>query len=210
MPAKLTPPSPEQIRTLAPDGAAAQAGQALGTPRRWSDAGRNESAAWGLCQGSGSAPYQVVVDLAGPAYKCSCPSRKTPCKHSLGLLFLLSGGEVTAGAPPDWAATWLESRASRAAAASSRAERPAEIDPAARARRIESRERKVAAGIEELDRWLGDLVRRGLDGARSEGYRFWDAMGARLVDAQAPGLARSVRGLGWAANAGDAWPHLLL
>ncbi len=35
-------------------------------------------------------------------------------------------------------------------------------------------------------------------------------MGARLVDAQAGGLGRSVRGLGYAANSGDAWPHLLL
>ena len=72
------------------------------------------------------------------------------------------------------------------------------------------RERKVAAGIDELDRWLRDLMRRGLDSTRSEGYRFWDAMGARLVDAQAGGLGRSVRGLGSAANSGDAWPHLLL
>ena len=53
-------------------------------------------------------------------------------------------------------------------------------------------------------------MRRGLDSTRSEGYRFWDAMGARLVDAQAGGLGRSVRGLGSAANSGDAWPHLLL
>ena len=53
-------------------------------------------------------------------------------------------------------------------------------------------------------------MRRGLDSTRSEGYRFWDAMGARLVDAQAGGLGRSVRGLGSAANSGDAWPHMLL
>ena len=63
-------------------------------------------------------------------------------------------------------------------------------------------------GIDELDRWLGDLVRRGLDSARSEGYRFWDAMGARLVDAQAAGLARSVRGarLGGQRRGGLAAP----
>ena len=53
-------------------------------------------------------------------------------------------------------------------------------------------------------------MRRGLDSTRGEGYQFWDAMGARLVDAQAAGLARSVRGLGAAANAGEQWPHVLL
>jgi Family of unknown function (DUF5691)/SWIM zinc finger len=200
----------EQIRTLAPDASAARSGEALADRRRWKSAGRSDVAAWGLCQGSGANPYQVVVDIVGPAYKCSCPSRKIPCKHSLGLLFLVADGGAPTADPTDWAQSWLDSRAGRAAAAATRAERATEIDPEARAKRIATRERKVAAGIEELDRWLRDLMRRGLDSTRSEGYRFWDAMGARLVDAQAGGLGRSVRGLGSAANAGDAWPHLLL
>ena len=200
----------EQVRTLAPDASAARAAEALGSPRRWTAAGRSDVAAWGLCQGSGSTPYQVAVDIAGPAYKCSCPSRKIPCKHALALLFLVADGGASAANPPDWVQSWLDSRASRAAAAATRSERAAEIDPEARAKRVASRERKVAAGIDELDRWLRDLMRRGLDSTRSEGYRFWDAMGARLVDAQAGGLGRSVRGLGSAANSGDAWPHLLL
>jgi len=209
----LITPSAEQVRTLAPDASAARAGEALADNRRWSGTGRSEAAAWGLCQGSGPSPYQAAVDLAGPAYKCSCPSRKIPCKHALGLMFLLAAGKVGDGQPPDWAATWLESRAARAAAAATgpaQAAQPAQADPLARARRQEAREKKVAAGIEELDRWLGDLMRRGLDGTRSEGYRFWDAMGARMVDAQAGGLGRSVRALGWAATAGETWPHLLL
>ena len=204
---KLTP---EQVRTLAPDASAARSGEALGSPRRWTAAGRDDVAAWGLCQGSGSIPYQVAVDIAGPAYTCSCPSRKIPCKHALGLLFLVADDGAPTANPPDWVQAWLDSRASRAVAAATRAERTAEADPEARAKRIATRERKVAAGIDELDRWLRDLMRRGLDSTRSEGYRFWDAMGARLVDAQAGGLGRSVRGLGSAANSGDAWPHLLL
>ncbi len=200
----------DQIRTLAPDASAARSGEALADRRRWNAAGRSDVAAWGLCKGSGANPYQVAVDIAGPAYKCSCPSRKIPCKHALGLLFLVADGGAPTADPPDWAQSWLDSRASRAGAAATRAERPTEIDPEARAKRIATRERKVAAGIDELDRWLRDLMRRGLDSTRGEGYRFWDAMGARLVDAQAGGLGRSVRGLGSAANSGDAWPHLLL
>ena len=200
----------EQVRTLAPDASAARSGEALADRGRWTAAGRSEAAAWGLCKGSGSTPYQVAVDTAGPAYRCSCPSRKIPCKHALGLLFLVADGGAPAASPPDWAQTWLDSRASRAAAAATRAERATEVDPEARARRIAARERKIAAGIDELDRWLRDLMRRGLDSTRGEGYRFWDAMGARLVDAQAGGLGRSVRGLGSAANSGEAWPHLLL
>ena len=203
-------PTAEQVRTLAPDASAARAAERLAHPGRWSGTGRTESAAWGLCQGSGSSPYQTTVDLAGPAYRCSCPSRKIPCKHALGLMLLVADGKLDQASPPDWAASWLDSRASRTATAAKPAQQSGEADPAARAKRIESRERKVAAGIEELDRWLGDLMRRGLDSARGEGYRFWDAMAARLVDAQAGGLGRSVRGLGSAASAAEAWPHLLL
>src|ERR671918_804409 len=97
----------EQVRTLAPDASAARAAEGLADKRRWSGTGRTESAAWGLCQGSGSSPYQTAVDLSGPAYKCSCPSRKVPCKHALGLLFLLAGDAIAQAKAPDWVATWL-------------------------------------------------------------------------------------------------------
>ena len=60
---------------------------------------------WGLCAGSGKNPYQTIVDLSGPAYKCSCPSRKFPCKHALGLLLNWANGSVPEeSAPADFAA----------------------------------------------------------------------------------------------------------
>ncbi len=170
--------------------------------------GRSARAAWGLCQGSGANPYQVAVDIAGPAFKCSCPSRKFPCKHAFAILLLLAK-DLTAfaeGEPPPWAADWLASRDTRATAAQERASKPAaDIDEAAQARRAEARMRKVEAGLEEFDRWLRDLVRRGFVAARGEGYGYWDAAAARLVDAQAPSLARSVRALGAIASGGPAW-----
>ena len=68
---------------------------------------------WGECRGSAAAPYRTVIDLAGPAYRCSCPSRKFPCKHVLALLLLWADGSVKddAGELPDWAAGWLTGRA---------------------------------------------------------------------------------------------------
>lgn len=44
----------------------------------------------GECTGSGSSNYITSADFADPAkpvYRCSCPSRQFPCKHSLALLF---------------------------------------------------------------------------------------------------------------------------
>lgn len=107
----------EQVLALAPDDASRKAGARLGGAGPWSQTGGSASGAvWGLCKGSGSKPYRTVVDLSGPAYKCSCPSRKFPCKHALGLLLLRAAegldtsAEVSAAAP-DWAREWLAERA---------------------------------------------------------------------------------------------------
>src|SRR5215204_4271633 len=95
----------EQVLSLAPDVAAHKAARSLGSPRPWRDIGfrgGDPPTLWGLCQGSGSTPYQTCVDLAEPAYRCSCPSRKFPCKHTLGLLLLWSAGGVEVDEPPAW------------------------------------------------------------------------------------------------------------
>jgi hypothetical protein len=207
----LSSPTPDQVRSIAPDPGAARSGEGLANRRSWSATGRNDRAVWGLCQGSGASPYQTIVDFAGPAFKCSCPSRKFPCKHALGLLFLLAAEGAafpSADEPPGWATEWLstrEARTERAVARQSTDTPAAEPDPAAKARRVQARERKVEAGLSDLDRWLRDLVRRGLASAKSEGYAFWDQAGARLVDAQAASLGREVRILGAVANSGAGW-----
>ncbi|WP_461030053.1 SWIM zinc finger family protein, partial [Streptomyces sparsus] len=103
----------EQVLALAPDAASRKAGGKLAGPAPWSQAGSAEGAVWGLCKGSGSKPYRTVVDCADAACKCSCPSRKFPCKHALGLLLLWSAGgdAVASGAePPEWAQSWLTGR----------------------------------------------------------------------------------------------------
>jgi len=76
----------DQILTLAPDEASKKSGKDLANPSKWVSKGANEKALWGEAQGSGSKPYQTQVDLVNIAFKCSCPSRKFPCKHGLGLL----------------------------------------------------------------------------------------------------------------------------
>jgi len=53
-------------------------------------------------------------------------------------------------------------------------------------------------------------VRRGLSEAQREPWRFWDQVAARMVDAQAPGLATRVRAMGSTTAAGGAWAERLL
>ena len=107
----------ERVLTLAPDVPSQRTAQSLASGRAWQAAGAaaGADAVWGECRGSAAAPYRTVVDLSGPAYRCTCPSRKFPCKHVLALLLLWSEGSVPddAAGPPDWAGSWLLARASR-------------------------------------------------------------------------------------------------
>ncbi|WP_405527354.1 SWIM zinc finger family protein [Streptomyces canus] len=209
----------DQVLALAPDASSRKAGSKLGAAGPWSEAGSSdEGTVWGLCKGSGSKPYQTVIDIAdaaGPAYKCSCPSRKFPCKHALGLLLLWAGGEgaVPAGPTPDWAEQWIEGRRQRAQekrTAGAAGPAAGSGDPEAARRRAERRAVRITAGATELEQRLADLLRGGLAGAEQAGYGMWEETAARMVDAQASGLAARVRELGAIPSSGPGWPVRLL
>ncbi|WP_435242348.1 SWIM zinc finger family protein [Streptomyces cucumeris] len=226
----------EQVLALAPDAASRTAGGRLAAAAPWSGAGARDGGVWGLCAGSGSTPYRTVVDLDGPGYRCSCPSRKFPCKHALGLLLLWASGsgEVPdGGEPPEWAGDWLTERRRRAAgepglraapgpAGNGDAEaghgdaeaghrRPGGgADPEAVRHRAERRARRIAAGASELERRLTDLLRDGLAAADRAGFGAWDETAARMIDAQAPGLEARVRELAAIPSSGAGWPSRLL
>ena len=188
--------SPEQVLALAPDATAGRAARSLAGDSRWSDEGWDEGdTVWGQCRGS--ATYRIAVELSGPAYSCTCPSRKVPCKHVLGLLLRWSEARVEPGLPPEWVDAWTSARAVRAARRA--AGTPRVANPKTAVRRAE----QVEAGLAELDRWLTDQVSVGVAGLASAGYEPFDLQAARLVDAKAPGAASMVRRLAAAAVSGS-------
>jgi hypothetical protein len=206
----MTDWSIQRVEQLAPDPASFKAAQGSAKPAKWNNLGRDARLVWGECQGSGATPYQVRADLVDVTYKCSCPSRKLPCKHTLALLLLLAGGAVKEGAPPEFVNEWSANRAKRADAKQAKAAAgEKEVDKEAQAKRIEKRESRIGDGLAQLETWLADIVADGLAATRAQGDAFWDKMASRLVDAQAPGMARRVRELSWAA-ASREWQTELL
>jgi hypothetical protein len=203
----------QRVEQLAPDAAAIKAAQSVAKPARWQNLGHNERLVWGECQGSGSNPYQVRVDLDDGAGKCSCPSRKLPCKHALGLLMMFAGGGAIPGTAsvPGFVGEWQAARDKRAEAKATRAATPEKPpDPEAQTRRVEKREGRIESGLEQLDAWLADLISQGLAAARTQPPQYWGLMAKRLVDSQAPGLARRVRDLGDLALSSAEWQSELL
>ncbi|WP_203987488.1 SWIM zinc finger family protein [Sphaerisporangium rufum] len=216
--------SRDQVLALAPDASSQKGAHSVSGPAKWPAAGLAAGLLWGECKGSGATPYRACVDLAEPAYRCSCPSRKFPCKHALGLLLLWSADGVPPADAPPWAAEWLEQRRARAAKAASPAPEaagpPAAAadgarrdagggDQQAAARRAAQREERVAAGLSELERWLADQIAHGVAGARQGAPAQWTDLARRLVDAQAAGVAGVVSRLPSVLTAED-WPARLL
>lgn len=211
--------SVEEVLRLSPDEASAKAAKGLVVPAKWPRLEFDGQVVWGECQGSGAKPYQVQVDRSGPAFRCTCPSRKFPCKHGLALLLLLvqNPDRFARAEPPAWVGEWLSSRQQRAEkqelkkadASASGAAATVLADPQAAARREAARVERMGAGLEELERWLSDRLRQGLAQLPNQ-PGLWQEMATRMVDAQLPGLASRLRRAGGRVGKGEDWPARVL
>ena len=203
------------VEAMAPDQNALQAASALLKPSKWPLLAQSEGVIWGECQGSGANPYRVAADTGDRGSKCTCPSRKFPCKHAIALMWLFA----TDGAPfkrteaPEWVNEWRGRRrktgeAPVAAILLSDRKLPdivtplnssPSIDPAVEARRqaaaekrVTETERSVRAATEELDLWIEDQLRTGLPGFLADLSGRCRRIAARLVDAKAGALASRI------------------
>jgi hypothetical protein len=85
-------------------------------------------------------------------------------------------------------------------------------DQAAADRRAAQRAERVAVGLGELQTWLRDQVTAGLTAAPAGGRQgaAQAQLAARMVDAQAPGVASTLRRLAELPGSGPDWPARLL
>src|SRR6201993_3762379 len=204
-----------RIEALAPDQSSLAAARKLLKVSSWPTLAAGEGLIWGECQGSGATPYRVAVTEADAGYKCTCPSRKFPCKHALALMWMRAdrSAAFTAAPVPDWVKDWLSRRRGTSAAASKSEdenqpktkpsirltevpETGADTDPKAEQRAAAARERNrlereaaVLAGLEDLDIWLSDQVQHGMANFVAQAAQACRTIAQRLVDAKAPALA---------------------
>jgi hypothetical protein len=206
------------VEQLANDQSSLKAAAGLAKPAKWSGVGGSADGAliWGECAGSGANPYRVMADLRDLGNKCTCPSRKFPCKHVLGLLWLNAEAIVpfAAADTPAWVSDWLGRRRGTSAAkpantapsgvakdlrAARAVEPEAAEDPkdAARreaqaAKRNEETERAILDALDALEQWIGDQLRLGLAGFIDDATARCRRIAARLVDGKAAVLAGRV------------------
>lgn len=202
------PLSPEQVLTLATDGAAAAAGEGLARAAKWVALETDGTAVWGLCQGSGKNPYQVRTLPELVVHGCSCPSRKQPCKHILGLLLLWTRtpSSFVQASPPAFVAEWLAKREAKAAPKAV-PETPEQVEKSARAsaRRAADKRKRWDEGLDEFARWMEDVATEGALARNVRDTDVWEERARRLNDAQLSGLAREARKLGSSLLAQSDW-----
>jgi hypothetical protein len=131
---------------------------------------------FGECQGSGKVPYQCSADFARPeqpTFRCTCPSRQFPCKHSLGLMYAFAQKKpfATAEIPAELQAK-RDKLAGRKEKQAEEATKPKQVNVAALAKLthdlvrigIGNMNAKLASQMEEQAKRLGDVY---LPGARA-------------------------------------------
>ncbi len=205
-----------QIEGVAPDQASLKAASKLMKVAKWPVRSVDASGPlmWGECQGSGANPYRVIVDRNDLGYKCTCPSRKFPCKHALALMWMYADDASAFGeaAVPEWAAEWVGRRRKTASTAPSQPERatgksisgaalpdadadaaPSPEDIAKREKAAAKRREATRAGVEpathDLEIWIGDQLRAGLSTFLADATDRCRRIAARMVDAKATALA---------------------
>ena len=202
------------IENLAPDQASLKAAGKLLKPTKWPLLATDSDYIWGECQGSGANPYRVIFDLRDHGYKCTCPSRKFPCKHALALALMYSDApsDFVQGQLPEWGTDWIgrrrkqtatsganddaTSRPAKSLAAALADEPKTPADPkkaaaleAARKTRAEATKAAQMAGLTELEDWLSDNLTLGLPQVLSDLTTRCRTISARLSDAKAPALS---------------------
>lgn len=199
MPQELTY---EYVLTLAPDPGTAQRAKSVAHAQRWHTLEGNGRAIWGSL-GDPADPYRTAVDFEGMGFRCTCPVRRLPCKHGVGLLLLFTKANhlfQLQENPPDWLTDWLKKRSEKATKPSNDAppsRSPEAENTLAEQRKLnrEKRMSQMAAGLAELESWLLDLFRQGLATLEGQATSYFNDLAARMVDAKLGTLARRLRQL---------------
>lgn len=187
------PYTSEQVLGLAQHDYQVKTSRELAVAHKWQALGRDAQGIWAEIPVKDKPPIQTKILLEPLTFSCSCVSYHYPCQHSLGLLLLwLEHPEVFPQTEkPDWL-TWSASD-------------DAETDLDAAFSEETQRRVRLEAGLGELELWLHDLIRSGLEVARTRPPTYYQQMADRLVDATLGEVAKDIRALSSISAKNPRW-----
>lgn len=184
----------QQIDALAPNAAASANGRKISQKGGFVRLERSADDTFylGECTGSGKSNYITSADFlesAAPVFRCSCPSRQFPCKHSLALLYEMMAGKIfnVCDIPEDILQKRAKKEARVAKVASGEQEEvkkaAPEVNKAARAKKIQ----RQLEGLDLTAKLVRDLMNAGLGTMGGTALRTYRDLAKQLGDYYLPG-----------------------
>ena len=180
--------SDEYVRSCAPNPAAFSNAQKISRSGDFSGLSITEDGTliFGDCRGSGKNPYRTSADFSGesPVFRCTCPSRQFPCKHSLALMLeVVAGKEFAVSEVPEDVASKREKIAKKAEKAASGEEKAApKQNKSAAAKKL----KKQAEGLGLAEQFLNDIFSRGVSSINKSSAEQYKALAKQLGDLYLP------------------------
>ncbi len=185
------PYTSEQVLGLAQHDYQVKTSRELAVAHKWQALGKDDQGIWAEIPVKDKTPIQTNILLMPLLFSCSCVSYHYPCQHSLGLMLLwLENPEIFSQTE---APEWL-----------TRSE-TADVDEAELEFSSPDRQARIGAGLSELELWLFDLIRSGLEVARTRPPTYYQQMADRLVDATLSEVAKDIRQLASISAKNPRW-----
>ena len=137
----------------------------------------------GECAGSGKSNYISSADFIqeeSPVFRCSCPSRQFPCKHSLALLFEINSGKEfgLCEIPEDIIKKRQKKEARAAKVADGSQESKPKVNKTARTKKI----KKQLEGLQMTEEMISRLLWPGLGKMGSSSVKTYKDLAKQLGD----------------------------
>ena len=193
----------EQILGLAPDQFTLRAARGIADPQKWVALHQDAEIIWGIFPNGRNQTVETAVSLPNLAYTCNCKTRKFPCRHAVGLFLLWQIQATSFTSQP--LSTRLTNWAKRTQINFQR-----HSQTNGRSSFNQQKHDQLQMGLYALELWLLDMMRHGLASLPERPKSYWETMAHRLVDAQSPTLAQTVRDLAHIPVSQPNWPETYL
>lgn len=179
----------EQISMLAPNAAAAANGKKISQKNGFVKLYRSADGTYigGECTGSGKSNYITSADFINenaPVFRCSCPSRQFPCKHSIGLLYeYLAGKNFQECEIPQDILDKRKKKEVQKEKKEQQSKEPKKVNKAAVTKKI----KKQLEGLDVLDRFIEEVATKGLASLSGNALKTYEELAKQMGDYYLPG-----------------------
>jgi hypothetical protein len=184
--------SPEKISALAPDEETIKRADKISDPVKWSTAAFADNIVWGNIKGSALEDYSVIISLEPLSFNCDCPVKLKVCKHSLALLMMYANSKLQSADMPEKVFAWAIKNIKNIQS-DNPSKTESSSESAIKEKKKNERLELMRSGIEDLERWLYDIMAQGLANVAHSNPRFWENSAARFKDSKLSKVAYTIR-----------------